>query len=594
MADYDRLCMACMEETDEAEECPHCGFSFAELQLPDALPYRTILKDQYLVGRAMRKNGEGILYIGLDLKTKEKVEIREFFPQTLALRNSDGLKISPQEELKEVFEKDRRIFLENQQALLRFHTQPAMAHIEDVFEENETVYAVAPWMNAITLRYFVKRSGGSLNWNEARQLFMPVLMALSTLHAVGISHLGISPDTLFILPNGSMILGDFCIEQVWRFGTELQDSLVSGCAALEQCEGTAPLRESTDIYGFASSLFFALTGSFPKNALARKEDPRLLIPSSILQNIPPHVVTSLANALQVSAEKRTPTFERMRAELSASPTITATIEETESLRRIPSPVPPQKEERAEKNSDEGHDLKGETSQGAQPVQQPSRPPRSPQMRKNTGHKGKKKIPMFVWTIFVCAVLLIIVTVVVVVRMSSGNNKSQQAIVSQTSEAGTADSETTSAVSSTVAEQITVPNLVNKKYEDNQQSSSDADYQVVVSKHEYSDTVEAGYIISQTPTAGEKMVKGTAISVIVSDGNALITLPDLAGLTAEEAVSVLKSRGFTSVQQENGHSEYVGIGQAYGYKNQNAGDKMAANSTITILINANSSSTSSNG
>lgn len=594
MADYDRLCMACMEETDEAEECPHCGFSLAELQLPDALPYRTILKDQYLVGRAMRKNGEGILYIGLDLKTKEKVEIREFFPQTLALRNSDGLKISPQEELKEVFEKDRRIFLEKQQALLRFHTQPAMAHIEDVFEENETVYAVAPWMNAITLRYFVKRSGGSLNWNEARQLFMPVLMALSTLHAVGISHLGISPDTLFILPNGSMILGDFCIEQVWRFGTELQDSLVSGCAALEQCEGTAPLKESTDIYGFASSLFFALTGGFPKNALARKEDPRLLIPSSILQNIPPHVVTSLANALQVSAEKRTPTFERMRAELSASPTITATIEETESLRRIPSPIPSQKEERAEKNPEEGHDLKEETSQGSQRVQ-PSRPSRSPQVRKNTGHKSKKKIPMFVWVILVCAVLLIIVTVVAVVRMSLGNNKGQlQTTVSQTSEAGTADSETTSAVSSTVAEQITVPNLVNKKYEDYQQSSSDSDYQVAVSKHEYSDTVEAGYIISQTPTAGEKMIKGTAISVIVSDGNALITLPDLAGLTAEEAVSALKSRGFTSVQQENGHSEYVGIGQAYGYKNQNAGDKMAANSTITILINANSSSTSSNG
>ncbi|MCI2206668.1 MAG: hypothetical protein LKK58_08505, partial [Oscillospiraceae bacterium] len=60
-------------------------------------------------------------------------------------------------------------------------------------------------------------------------------------------------------------------------------------------------------------------------------------------------------------------------------------------------------------------------------------------------------------------------------------------------------------------------------------------------------------------------------------------------TAQEAVSALKSRGFTSVQQENGHSEYVGIGQVYGYKNQNAGDKMAANSTITILINSNSSS-----
>ena len=369
------------------------------------------------------------------------------------------------------------------------------------------------------------------------------------------------------------------------------------CGALEQnfrIRWYQDVLHWNNIYGFASSLFFALTGGFPKNALARKEDPRLLIPSSILQNIPPHVVTSLANALQVSAEKRTPTFERMRAELSASPTITATIEETESLRRIPSPVSSQKEERAEKNPDEEHGLKGETSQKSKPVQQPSRPSRPPQVRKNPGQKGRKKIPMFVWVILICAVVLIIVTVVAVVRMSSGNNKSQQATASQTSEMGTADSGITSAVSSTAAEQITVPNLVNKKYEDNQQSSSDADYQVVVSKHEYSDTVEAGYIISQTPTAGEKMVKGTAISVIVSDGNALITLPDLAGLTAEDAVNALKSRGFTSVQQENGHSEYVGIGQAYGYKNQNAGDKMAANSTITILINANSSSASSNG
>ena len=77
--------------------------------------------------------------------------------------------------------------------------------------------------------------------------------------------------------------------------------------------------------------FFALTGELPQDALKRRTDPRLLIPTNILRTIPPHVVTALANALQVMPDKRTSTFERLRAELSAAPTITATIEGPELL-----------------------------------------------------------------------------------------------------------------------------------------------------------------------------------------------------------------------------------------------------------------------
>ncbi len=77
-----------------------------------------------------------------------------------------------------------------------------------------------------------------------------------------------------------------------------------------------------------------MTGTLPEKAIKRKEDARLLIPTGILKELPPHVVTSLANGLQVYPQKRTQTFERLRAELSASPTITAVIEETQSIPKL--------------------------------------------------------------------------------------------------------------------------------------------------------------------------------------------------------------------------------------------------------------------
>lgn len=93
--------------------------------------------------------------------------------------------------------------------------------------------------------------------------------------------------------------------------------------------------EYTDVYGFTASLLFALTGTLPKNAMLRRKDTRLLISSQILKTIPPHVITAIANGLQVAPEDRTATFERLRAELSAAPTVTASIETMEIKKRLP-------------------------------------------------------------------------------------------------------------------------------------------------------------------------------------------------------------------------------------------------------------------
>ncbi len=548
MADNNQLCMNCMSPMEGKTVCPVCGHSADEPQSANALACRTVLQNRYLVGKVKSCNSEGITYIGYDTVLHAPIELREFFPATLCSRVSGGeILVNPGSEV--TYDECLSYFLSCSREVAHVRDYPAITQLYDIFEENNTAYTVAEWAESITLKYFVERSGGTIGWNAARQLFMPVLSALSTIHSRGMNHLGISPESLRIMQDGRMKLTEFCIPAVRMTGRELPPDLYGGCAALEQYEPGAPVGEYTDVYGFAASLFFALTGVMPQAALKRKEDPRLLIPSSLLKSIPPHVVSALANALQVSPQKRTPTFERLRAELSASPTVTI---ETASLHHIP-PVYP--------------------AQTPPPV------------------RRKGSVPPFVWVLVSCVCCLIVLSVIGVIWISSQNSES-----SSSSETSSVSSDISSAVSSEeesseessssdTADMIDVPNLVGQKYEDVVEEAKGKDYQILTAANkQFSDTVPEGSIISQTPEAGDgaKMSKGTAVVVVISQGPAVRKLPDIQGLDLASASTAVANEGFVPSKVEE-YSDSVEAGLAVGYQGVKAGDEMPYGSQVLIVI-----------
>lgn len=552
MTGSDNLCMNCMSDTGGKTECPNCGFRSAEPQMNHALPYRTKLQQRYIVGRAKQSNGEGITYIGYDTVLNIPIELREFFPQTLCGRAGDGADIRVIGGSETVFDELLAGFLSYSREIAHMRELSAIVQIYDIFEENHTAYTVSEWNESITLRYFVERSGGSLSWNAARQLFMPVLSALSAIHAAGIRHLGISPDTLHIMKDGRMKLGGFCISAVRRMDTDLPPDMVSGCAAIEQYVMDYAPNEATDVYGFAASLFFTLTGTMPQDALKRRTDSRLLIPTSIMRSLPPHVVTAMANSLQVSPDKRTPTFEWLRAELSAAPTVTAALEETQRLERINPKYTPEPREAAE----------------------------------------KKGVPSFVWVILSCVLALIIFTVVGIVWISNTDDAGAAALASETSQADSAvaseaDSLFAASAESSDPNMIDAPNLVGQNYEDlkaavSSDASANQDYQVLLSTKQFSDTVPEGCIISQSPAPGTKMAKGAEIVVVVSQGAAVRTLPDIEGKSLAEASEAVTSAGFVPTKTEE-YSSTVAAGTTIGYQNVRAGSQMAYGSPVVIII-----------
>ena len=58
----DQICMGCMEGRGGATVCPGCGWKEGQsASSPMYLPPRTVLADQYMVGRVLGHGGFGVL-----------------------------------------------------------------------------------------------------------------------------------------------------------------------------------------------------------------------------------------------------------------------------------------------------------------------------------------------------------------------------------------------------------------------------------------------------------------------------------------------------------------------------------------------------
>ncbi len=300
--------------------CPVCGWDNNQPQPPEALSFHTVVASRYQVGRVKESNGEGITYTALDLTTKKLVELREYFPRSLAVRNEDG-SVAPASGQEADFDRYLDEFIALAKNVSRLREVTVVHSVLDLFEENYTAYAVYEDVPSVSLRRWAGDHGGTLPWNTANRMFQPVLSALGLMNSLGISHLGISPDTLRVTQDNSLLITSFSIQAARREGTSLEAELAPGCAAVEQYSTKAPCGEISDVYGFAATLFFALTGKVPQEAPRRMKDPRLMISKEVLHSLPPFAVTAIANALQVRPAQRTASFERFKAELSAAPAL---------------------------------------------------------------------------------------------------------------------------------------------------------------------------------------------------------------------------------------------------------------------------------
>ncbi len=316
MNDID-LCMGCMEEKGGAETCPHCGWvEGTPPELPHYLPPGTILNDRYLLGKVLGQGGFGITYLGWDLVLNSKLAVKEYLPQTLATRVQGATTVSAftAGESQESFNYGLNKFLEEARALAQFIDHPGIVGVRDFFPANGTAYLVMQYIDGSTFKDFLKEQGGKVSIEVAMGVMMPAMDALKEVHSKNIIHRDISPDNIYILNNGQVKLLDFgaARQAIGEQGKSLSIILKAGYAPEEQYRSRGEQGPWTDIYAVGATIYRAITGQVPPEALDRMYSDSLTPPSKLGVNISPPVEEAVLMALAVNARDRFQNIQAMQ------------------------------------------------------------------------------------------------------------------------------------------------------------------------------------------------------------------------------------------------------------------------------------------
>jgi eukaryotic-like serine/threonine-protein kinase len=99
----------------------------------------------------------------------------------------------------------------------------------------------------------------------------------------------------------------------------------------------------------------------------------------------------------------------------------------------------------------------------------------------------------------------------------------------------------------------------------------------------STTVPAGLVISQSPSAGSGVEKGSRVSIVISGGPGSAALMDVTGLTGAQATARLKKAGFkATIKKES--SSTVSAGRVIGTE-PSAGTELQEGSPVTVLVSS---------
>lgn len=321
------FCRNCFQQrSSQIGPCPFCGYDPTpdEGRYPLALQPGCILAGRYVLGRVLGQGGFGITYLAEDEKAKKsgaadaRVAIKEFFPENLANRQPGMSGVTAfSGEKEEDFRFGREKFLEEAKTLAKFSALPNVVKVYSYFEENGTAYFAMEYVEGTDLKRYIQERGGKLSWEEAQRILIPVMDALSAVHAEGMIHRDVKPDNIFITTEGQIKLLDFGSAR-YSLGDRshsLDVILTAGYAPKEQYTRRGRQGPYTDVYSVAACFYAALTGCVPPESVERMEEDDLVPPSARGVKLPGKAEDAILRGLEVRASDRWQTMEEFKQAL---------------------------------------------------------------------------------------------------------------------------------------------------------------------------------------------------------------------------------------------------------------------------------------
>lgn len=379
---------------------------------------------------------------------------------------------------------------------------PYIVNIYDWGRDGDTYYIVMELVRGTDLKTLIQQKG-ALDSRRVAEIGAQVCSALSVAHGYDVIHRDIKPHNIMVTPDGSVKVMDFGIARAGNT-TMTQTGSVLGTAhyvSPEQAQGR-PLSAASDLYSLGIVLYEASTGRLPFDAdtpvaVALKQvNDQPVRPRSINPNIDPSLETVIGRAMAKNPADRYETAEAMKADLrrvaqggdvpplTMPATGAAAAAPTEVL-PVGTSVMPQVGAAAEPGA--------RTAVSRQPVRQRKR----------------------VWPWVVLALILTLAGLGVAWQMGLLGTQGKP-----------------------------VPDLTNMTRAEAQAEIAEAGFTLGEISEEYSEDVEEGRVIGQSPIPLASAEPGSKIDITISLGTQIGSVPDLAGYTEAEARDAITAAGFT--------------------------------------------------
>ncbi len=303
------LCMGCMcEKPSDIDVCEGCGFDSKAPHHTLYLKPGTSLSERFVAGKLISCNGEGATYLGYDFSRNGKVFIREYMPDSLAVRERGGENVLTLKGKETQYKALLSDFRDLCRQLQKLYTYTGLLPIVDFFERNNTAYAVYEYVAETTLASFLKEHSGAFSADVISGRLAPVLAAVEAMHAAGIIHRGISTDTIFVGENGGLRLAGFAIPAARTAKCELAGELFAGYSPPELYSLTGWQGTWTDVYSAAAVVYTMLTGAVVPEATARLAQDTLKPAIELVPGLPANVSHALERAMALEPKERPQTI----------------------------------------------------------------------------------------------------------------------------------------------------------------------------------------------------------------------------------------------------------------------------------------------
>ncbi|RBW68951.1 serine/threonine protein kinase [Bacillus taeanensis] len=509
MSEFDHLCMGCMIDKGMEKVCPVCGWEQGTMQeSPQHLPPGTILHDKYILGRVLGHGGFGITYLAWDVHLEMKLAIKEYMPRNFATRGSDQATVSIYTwELETHFDHGLNKFLDEAKILAQFSNHPGIVGVRDFFKENGTAYLVMYYLEGIDFKQYLEQQGGTISFETALKIMMPVMDALREVHTYGTLHRDISPDNIYITKEGQIKILDFGAARhaMNDFNTSISVILKPGYAPEEQYRSKGKQGPWTDIYAVAATIYRAIVGKTPPESLDRLEEDIIEPPSVFDVSIPLEAENALMKALSVKAANRFQSIAEFQQAFSLST----------------------KEQLAHAES--------------------IRPPSTPLEKKEP--TAKKRFPVWLIGVLSIGTLGVITAGILGVILLIGIfNEDIDPVTEESINGTTAVLTQTSNESS--SKKLTVPNVLDKTEDDAKTFITNAGFKIGSIHYEENSFIDKGLIINQSMEPETIANKNDTVDLTISKG---IELPvDLAIIQTEQLAIINKywDQGAALYEQNN--------------------------------------------